>query len=145
MARTLRYHIYIPGAGYEIQGPTYETGKPLDRKQKQKMLEEFFDWMRGDQQTLKRQVATGLVPVVFDEGYGTRLAVIERIESMHGFTPPKGLGADDYRRIYRKKWRSTRRADWYVERDEKGRFKKWYKLRERRYKNDEKQHIKERR
>jgi len=126
----LRYHLYLPDAGYELQGPTYETERPLDERQRQLMLDKFFDWMRGDQELLKMKVGRGQIRAQFRGGEGWRPAWVERIESRQGFSPPEGLTAKEYDDIFKGRYRKFKKRDYYVRRDKKGRFKKWILLRE---------------
>jgi len=108
MAVTLRYHVYIPD--YELQGPTIETRRPIDKALRQRMLHDFFDWIKKGkggakaEQGMKRAVIREDIDLKFREGFRrpTRSDVMfmSRIRKRYGLRPKPGLTTKEYKDIY---------------------------------------------
>jgi len=64
----LRFHVYVPE--YRLQGPTFESERPLTQRQEQKLVDDFYKWLKGDQSKLKAQVAAAEVTTIVAKGPG---------------------------------------------------------------------------
>lgn len=107
----LRFHVYVPE--YELQGPTLETDRPLSQIQKQKLVNDFFKWLKGDQTKLKAQIAKDEVHAIIKPGKGfvsvSALALRREIIAITKTEPREGLTIAQLKkiksgRLYAAKW-----------------------------------------
>lgn len=65
----LRFHAFVEGK-YSLQGPSVEKDGPLSQREKQKIINDFFTWLKGDQSKLKLEIAKGNATIDIDKGKG---------------------------------------------------------------------------